>query len=90
MIVLLFHAGTKSNDDNGTVKTNGGRVIALTSFGGTYGRCSKKIVRNSAEKINPLRVNITEKILGLIYDEACSSPSFSMLYHFSESKQLKK
>ena len=28
---IVFHAGT--NNDNGTIKTNGGRVIALTSFG---------------------------------------------------------
>ncbi len=31
---LVFHAGTK-NDSNGNVITNGGRVIAVTSFGDT-------------------------------------------------------
>jgi phosphoribosylamine--glycine ligase len=30
--VLVFHAGTKA-DKNGNVLTNGGRVIAVTSFG---------------------------------------------------------
>ena len=33
---IAFHAGT-INDDNGNVLTNGGRVIALTSFGKTIG-----------------------------------------------------
>ena len=28
---IVFHAGTKN--DNGIIRTNGGRVIALTSFG---------------------------------------------------------
>ncbi len=28
---IIFHAGTKA-DDNGNVVTNGGRVIAVTSF----------------------------------------------------------
>jgi phosphoribosylamine--glycine ligase len=30
--VILFHAGTKS-ESNGSVKTNGGRVIAVSAFG---------------------------------------------------------
>lgn len=47
--VLLFHAGTKSQD--GIIKTDGGRVIAVTSFGST----KEEAVASSlewAEKIN--------------------------------------
>ncbi len=46
---IVFHAGTKN--DNGTIKTNGGRVIALTSFGETM---EKALVKSfdSAEKIS--------------------------------------
>lgn len=46
---IVFHAGTKN--DNGTVKTNGGRVIALTSFGETMEEALHKSF-NSAEKIS--------------------------------------
>ena len=46
---IVFHAGTKN--DNGTVKTNGGRVIALTSFGETIEEALEKSF-NSAEKIS--------------------------------------
>ncbi len=45
---IVFHAGTRN--DNGTVKTNGGRVIALTSFGETMGKALEKSF-DSAEKI---------------------------------------
>lgn len=45
---IVFHAGTKN--DNGTIKTNGGRVIALTSFGETMEEALIKSF-NSAEKI---------------------------------------
>jgi phosphoribosylamine--glycine ligase len=46
---IVFHAGTKN--DNGTIKTNGGRVIALTSFGETM---EKALIKSfdSAEKIS--------------------------------------
>ena len=47
---LLFHAGTKQND-TGEIVTNGGRILAITSFGNNV----KEAVTNSfanAEKIN--------------------------------------
>ena len=37
---LVFHAGTK--EENGKVVTNGGRVIAITSFGQDYREALKK------------------------------------------------
>ena len=46
---IVFHAGTKN--DNGTLETNGGRVIALTSFGETIEDSLKKSF-DSAEKIS--------------------------------------
>ena len=46
---IVFHAGTKN--DSGTVKTNGGRVIALTSFGETMEEALIKSFE-SAEKIS--------------------------------------
>jgi len=46
---IVFQAGTKN--DNGTIKTNGGRVIALTSFGETMEDALEKSF-SSAEKIS--------------------------------------
>ena len=46
---LVFHAGTK--EDNQKVLTNGGRVMALTSFGRTMEEALEKSVDN-AKKIH--------------------------------------
>lgn len=44
---ILFHAGTRL--ENGVVKTNGGRVIAITSFGNDYKKALKKSYQNAAK-----------------------------------------
>jgi len=41
---LVFHAGTKS--DNGRIVTNGGRVLAVTSFGNDHQEAIKKSYQN--------------------------------------------
>jgi phosphoribosylamine--glycine ligase len=41
---LVFHAGTKL--ENGKVVTNGGRVIAVTSFGNDFQEATKKSYQN--------------------------------------------
>ena len=41
---LVFHAGTKT--ENGTIVTNGGRVLAITSFGNDYAEAIKKSYQN--------------------------------------------
>jgi len=41
---IVFHAGTKL--ENGQVVTNGGRVLAVTSFGTTYQEAIKKSYQN--------------------------------------------
>ena len=46
---LVFHAGTSA--ENGKVLTNGGRVIAVTSFGKDYQEALKKSYQN-AEKLH--------------------------------------
>ncbi|MEE1897305.1 phosphoribosylamine--glycine ligase [Flavobacterium rakeshii] len=46
---LVFHAGTK--DDNGNVVTNGGRVIAVTSYGVDFNEAIKKSYQN-IDKLN--------------------------------------
>ena len=42
---LLFHAGTTL--DNGEIKTNGGRVIAVSSLSGNFRDALKKSFRNA-------------------------------------------
>lgn len=44
---IIFHAGTRL--ENGVVKTNGGRVIAITSFGDDYKKALKKSYQNAAK-----------------------------------------
>ena len=45
---IVFHAGTKSSD--GAIVSNGGRVLAITSFGDDYTEAIKK----SYQSINKL------------------------------------
>ena len=47
---LIFHAGTKEND-MGNVVTNGGRVMALTSFGDNFEKAVSQSLEN-AKKID--------------------------------------
>lgn len=46
---VMFHSGTKSSDDK--ILTNGGRVLAITSFGKNMDEALNKSFKN-AEKIN--------------------------------------
>jgi phosphoribosylamine--glycine ligase len=46
---IVFHAGTR--EENGQILTNGGRVIALTSFGATFQEAVAQSLAN-AQKIN--------------------------------------
>ncbi len=43
---IIFHAGTKTND-NGEVQTNGGRVLAITSFGDSMEEALGKSYKNA-------------------------------------------
>ena len=44
---IVFHAGTKS--ENGKVVSNGGRVLAVTSFGNDFQEATKKSYQNIAK-----------------------------------------
>ena len=44
---IVFHAGTKL--DNGNVVTNGGRVLAVTSYGNDFQEAIKKSYQNIAK-----------------------------------------
>ncbi len=48
---LIFHAGTKINPETGEVLTNGGRVLAITSYGESMQEALDKSYK-VAEKIN--------------------------------------
>ena len=41
---IVFHAGTK--EDNGAIVTNGGRVLAITSYGNDFQEAIKKSYQN--------------------------------------------
>jgi phosphoribosylamine--glycine ligase len=46
---LVFHAGTKT--ENGKVVSNGGRVLAVTSYGNDFQEAIKKSYQN-IDKLN--------------------------------------
>ncbi len=52
---IIFHAGSKYGDDKKTVLTNGGRVLAITSFGETMEKALEQSYQNA------LRVDFDKK-----------------------------
>ena len=56
---IVFHAGTKS--DNNKIKTNGGRVLALTSFGNDFKEALNKSYK-SIKKIHFEKMNYRKDI----------------------------
>ncbi len=59
---LIFHAGTKEDED-GNILTNGGRVLAITSYGNTIAEAIENANEN-AERIN-FRKKYFRKDIGL-------------------------
>jgi phosphoribosylamine--glycine ligase len=44
---VIFHAGTSMDIESGTIKTSGGRVMAVTSFGNTMDVAIKSAYENA-------------------------------------------
>jgi phosphoribosylamine--glycine ligase len=56
---LIFHAGTK--EENGKIISNGGRVLAVTSFGDTFSTATKKSYQ-TIENLNFDKMNYRKDI----------------------------
>jgi phosphoribosylamine--glycine ligase len=56
---IVFHAGTKLDNDN--VVTNGGRVLAITSYGNDFQEAIKKSYQN-IEKLHFDKMNFRKDI----------------------------
>jgi phosphoribosylamine--glycine ligase len=48
---ILFHAGTATDIDNNSIKTNGGRVMAITSLGDNLSK-ALELAYSNADMIN--------------------------------------
>ncbi len=44
---LVFHAGTIQDNKNNTIKTNGGRILSITSYGNTIKEALEKSYKNA-------------------------------------------
>ena len=73
---MLFHAGTAAKD--GTVVTNGGRVMAVTSYGDNIKQALQKVLRECCNTLN-IMASIIGRILG------GSSPCAYLFHHFGLS-----